>query len=205
MLDMRCDEALGHLGGGEMHGVPRQEGVPPVNGQFRTRAQVEARDRAVARADLIAMGIVRCYKFKLLSPGEMQQALEVLADELAKIDGDDEALAIRSRIESFGLQIPKPSEPVHIDSPAWPYLAAETSDSDASPLCMMKKEVAYRYVRHGNNQVSAEVEMHIQELLGRGWNKSAIARSLRINRRVVIRVSRSSGMLSGKMHNPVAG
>ena len=47
-----------------------------------------------------------------------------------------------------------------------------------------------RYVRRANNQVSAEIESMIRNLLARGWKKSAIASALRVNRRVVIRVAR---------------
>src|ERR1700726_3372796 len=48
---------------------------------------------------------------------------------------------------------------------------------------------AARYVRRANNQVSAELEAFIRDLLARGWKKIAIARTLRVNRRVVIRVA----------------
>jgi hypothetical protein len=49
-----------------------------------------------------------------------------------------------------------------------------------------------RYVRRANNQVSAELEAIIRDLLARGWTKTAIARTLRVNRRVVIRVAREA-------------
>lgn len=45
------------------------------------------------------------------------------------------------------------------------------------------------YVRRAKNQVSADVEALIRELLERGWSKSRISRVLRVNRRVVIRVA----------------
>jgi hypothetical protein len=48
------------------------------------------------------------------------------------------------------------------------------------------------YQRRANNQKSAEVEEFIRELLGRGLSKTAIAKQLSINRRVVIRVSREA-------------
>jgi hypothetical protein len=48
------------------------------------------------------------------------------------------------------------------------------------------------YVRRANNQVSAELEAFIRDLLARGWKKTAIARALRLNRRVVIRVAREA-------------
>jgi DNA-binding NarL/FixJ family response regulator len=46
------------------------------------------------------------------------------------------------------------------------------------------------YRRRANNQVSDRTEVLIRELLDCGWTKSAIARQLKINRRVVIRVAR---------------
>jgi len=49
-----------------------------------------------------------------------------------------------------------------------------------------------RYVRHANNQVSAELEAIIRDLLARDWTKTAIAHALRVNRRVVIRVARET-------------
>lgn len=49
-----------------------------------------------------------------------------------------------------------------------------------------------RYVRRANNQVSAELEAFIRDLLARGWKKTVIARALRVNRRVVIRVAREA-------------
>lgn len=52
--------------------------------------------------------------------------------------------------------------------------------------------VPARYVRRADNQVSAELEAFIQDLLARGRTKTAIARALRVNRRVVIRVAREA-------------
>jgi hypothetical protein len=49
-----------------------------------------------------------------------------------------------------------------------------------------------RYVRRANNQVSAELEAFIRDLLARGRTKTAIARLLRVNRRVVIRIARET-------------
>jgi hypothetical protein len=54
----------------------------------------------------------------------------------------------------------------------------------------MRPRIPVRYVRRANNQVSAELEAINRELLVRGWTKTAIARALRVNRRVVIRVAR---------------
>src|SRR5258708_3250892 len=49
-----------------------------------------------------------------------------------------------------------------------------------------------RYRRRANNQVSAEVESLIRDLLQQQWTKTAIAKHLKVNRRVVIRVSREA-------------
>jgi hypothetical protein len=49
-----------------------------------------------------------------------------------------------------------------------------------------------RYVRRTNNQVSAELEAFIHDLLARGRTKTAIAHALRVNRRVVIRIAREA-------------
>lgn len=48
------------------------------------------------------------------------------------------------------------------------------------------------YHRRSNNQVPGELEALIRELLDKNWSKSAIAKHLKINRRVVIRVAREA-------------
>lgn len=48
------------------------------------------------------------------------------------------------------------------------------------------------YRRRANNQKSAEIEEFIRQLLDRGLSKTAIARQLKVNRRVVIRVAREA-------------
>jgi hypothetical protein len=60
----------------------------------------------------------------------------------------------------------------------------------ASKGVEVRPRVPARYVRRANNQVSAELEAIIRDLLARGWTKTAVARALRVNRRVVIRVAR---------------
>ena len=56
----------------------------------------------------------------------------------------------------------------------------------------VRPRVPARYVRRTNNQVSAELEAFIHDLLTRGRTKTAIARMLRVNRRVVIRIAREA-------------
>jgi hypothetical protein len=51
------------------------------------------------------------------------------------------------------------------------------------------------YVRRTNNQVSAELEAIIRNLLARRWTKIDIARVLRVNRRVVLRVAREAARI----------
>jgi DNA invertase Pin-like site-specific DNA recombinase len=53
-----------------------------------------------------------------------------------------------------------------------------------------KKPVSYK--RRSNNQKSAVTESLIKDLLQRGWSKSAVAKELGVNRRVVIRVAREN-------------
>jgi hypothetical protein len=48
------------------------------------------------------------------------------------------------------------------------------------------------YCRRANNQISAPAEALIRHLLDHGWTKTAIAETMRINRRVVIRVAREA-------------
>jgi len=48
------------------------------------------------------------------------------------------------------------------------------------------------YRRRSNNQKSAEVEEVIRDLLNKSWTKTAIAKHLKVNRRVVIRVAREA-------------
>jgi hypothetical protein len=49
-----------------------------------------------------------------------------------------------------------------------------------------------RYRRRANNQVSEAVEALIRDLLQQQWTKTAIAKHLKVNRRVVIRVAREA-------------
>ena len=49
-----------------------------------------------------------------------------------------------------------------------------------------------RYRRRANNQVSEAVEALIRGLLQQQWTKTAIAKHLKVNRRVVIRVAREA-------------
>ena len=59
-------------------------------------------------------------------------------------------------------------------------------------VLLQQSAQAAHYRRRANNQISALTEALIRDLLDRGWSKTAIAKSLRINRRVVIRVAREA-------------
>jgi hypothetical protein len=59
------------------------------------------------------------------------------------------------------------------------------------------------YRRRANNQVSAEVEALICELIGKKWSKSAIAKRLKVNRRVVIRVAREFQSAQSTKNKPL--
>jgi hypothetical protein len=83
-----------------------------------------------ARADLIAAGIIRYHKFKILSPREMCQALEILAEDLARIEDQQEALKIRTRVEGYALQIPQVDAVVHVARKT----NADASESDYLPV-----------------------------------------------------------------------
>jgi len=56
----------------------------------------------------------------------------------------------------------------------------------------LPKSAQAPYHRRTNNQKPAEVEGFIRDLLERGWAKTAIAKQLKVNRRVVIRVAREA-------------
>ena len=64
------------------------------------------------------------------------------------------------------------------------------SDHGVSVLQSAKPQPAYR--RRANNQVPAAVESLIRDLLEEQWTKTAIAKHLKVNRRVVIRVAREA-------------
>ena len=76
-------------------------------------------------------------------------------------------------------------------------LEADGSDTSEVRAWFSKHGVQLRqstqspiYRRRSNNQVSPEVEALIWELLSKNWSKSAIAKQLKLNRRVVIRVAK---------------
>lgn len=91
---------------------------------------MKLQEKLVARADLIAAGLIRFHKFNILTPVEMGRALEILAEDLASIEDRQEALKIRDRVERYGLQIPGVDVVVRIPAPT----NARISDVDCSPV-----------------------------------------------------------------------
>ena len=86
--------------------------------------------KLIARADLIAAGLIRHHKFKVASPTEISQALEILAEDLARIEDQDEALKIRKRVEAYGLQIPEVDVVTGVERTTDAY----ASDTDSLPV-----------------------------------------------------------------------
>jgi hypothetical protein len=150
---------------------------------------MEQQEKLVLRAKLIASGILRYHSSRVSSVEELNRSVEILSEELSRIEDRDVALSIRDTVERAGLKVPEPSAAV----PAEPQIELEPMEriDDGEDVRIEASEpVPFRYVRRANNQVSEQFEMVIRDLLKRGWTKSAIARALRVNRRVVIRVAR---------------
>jgi len=162
---------------------------------------MEQQEKLAKRARLVASGILRYHTFKLLSLEELNQSVEILAEDLASLRDRDVALKIRGDVERCGLKFPKlgsaPSDSqVHTERSTKleeldDALVEELNDN-AAHTTQRKERMPCQYVRRAGNQVSEQLETFIRELLGCGWKKSAIARALRINRRVVIRVAREA-------------
>src|SRR5579864_1760224 len=95
---------------------------------------METERKTVTRARLIADGIARNHKWSLLTPREMAEALEVLAEELAKIEHTEETLKIRAIIEAHGLQFPQKNSPVQADSVCEEEITENTCDAEDGQL-----------------------------------------------------------------------
>jgi hypothetical protein len=70
-------------------------------------------EKIIARARLIASAIIRYYKLETAK--EVDQSLEILAEELAQITALDKMFAIRGILETYDLQIPDLSSTVYAD------------------------------------------------------------------------------------------
>jgi hypothetical protein len=149
---------------------------------------MEQQEKIVMRARLIASGILRYHKFNVSSVDELNRSVEILAEELARIEAQDVVLSIREAVEHYGLKVPEISAAVLAD--AGDDLGRNEWIEDGEGVRMKdSKQVPFRYVRRANNQISEPLEALIWDLLGHGWTKSAIAKALRVNRRVVIRIA----------------
>ena len=124
---------------------------------------MENQKKIIARARLIADGISRNHKWSLLTPAEMVEALEILAEELAKIEHDEEAPKIRARMEAHGLQFPPINSPVHADSMDGQETDEETSDTADSKLCGRLTTV---YTQASTVQNGAASQGQVQQMHG---------------------------------------
>jgi hypothetical protein len=108
---------------------------------------------------------------------------EILVEEFARAEAAGESLEeLRAYLAEHGVNVP-----AH-------FATSEGREAlENSP---------HHYVRRANNQVLPETEALIRELLRQGQTKSAIARALRVNRRVVIRVAGEMvGMEQRRVHS----
>ena len=149
---------------------------------------METQEKLIARAQLMASGVIHRSQYE--GSKEMHLWLQLLAEELAKIEDLAVVLNIKESLLGVGLRLPELQEPASSDG------LDETGAETESTSIMNNNEVESPsqpspclYVRRANNQVSEYTEAHIRELLSRGLSKSAIARAIRVNRRVVIRVA----------------
>lgn len=141
------------------------------------------------RARLIASGILRYHSFRVSSVKELNDSVEILGEELSRIKASDVVMSIREAVERVGLKVPDLSPAVQAELRVELGSTGMIGDGNGAQT-ETSKPVPFRYVRRANNQVSEPLEMAIRDLLDRGWTKSAIAKAVRVNRRVVIRVAR---------------
>jgi hypothetical protein len=146
-------------------------------------------EKLITRARLIASGAIRWWQYE--KPIAVGQWCEILAEELAKIEDQAVVQNIRESVLRYGLHVPE------LRSIKPPNGSEETSTeaesaSDSRRDEHEREQSTFLYTRRAPNQVSEYTEAHIRELLNRGLTKSAVARALRVNRRVVIRVWREA-------------
>ncbi len=94
---------------------------------------METQEKLIARARLIASGIIRYYKLETAK--EVDQSLGILAEELSQIEAEEEVSAIRRILERYGLRVPELSSTVHADQQHDHEITRPRGDSEASPLC----------------------------------------------------------------------
>jgi hypothetical protein len=100
---------------------------------MKEESHVTTQEKLIARARLIASGIIRYYKLETAK--EVDQSLEILAEEVAQIVASGEVRAIRGILERYGLQVPELRSAVHADQQQDHQITPQHSDSKASTLC----------------------------------------------------------------------
>jgi hypothetical protein len=126
-------------------------------------------EKLTDRVWLLAFGAVHWRA--CMGEKDLSDVHEILVEEFARAEATGEPLEeLRAYLAERGVSV---SEHVAASE------STEALETSQHP-----------YVRRANNQVSAETEALIRELLTQGQTKSAITRALRVNRRVVIRVAR---------------
>jgi hypothetical protein len=138
------------------------------------------------RTRLIASGTIRWWEFD--KSIEVRQWCEIVAEELAKIEDSAIVRNIRESLLRHGLHVPDLRPPASSQETSTE--VGPTSDSSRDEHG--DERSTFLYTRRAPNQISEYTESHIRELLNRGLTKSAVARTLRVNRRVVIRVWREA-------------
>lgn len=91
---------------------------------------MEAQQKTITPARLIASGIIRYYKLEIAN--EVDQSLEILAGELAQITAQEEVLTIRGYLKRYGLQVPDVSPTVQPDGQPGLETTSQYRDSEAS-------------------------------------------------------------------------
>jgi hypothetical protein len=149
---------------------------------------MDKQEKLVMRAQLIASGVIRWWQFD--KSKDVHDWLQILAEEVAKIEDVQIADNIRDALLVHGLRLPACVPPCTHAQDGTEVRPARKPSRDQDGDKPEKSTVLY--VRRANNQVSEYTEAHIRELLDRKMAKSAVARALRVNRRVVIRVAREA-------------
>jgi hypothetical protein len=158
---------------------------------FRKEWQMETQEKLIIRARLLASGIIRYWQWE--KSMQVHLWVEIMAEELQAIQSQDEVLKIKENLLRYGLRVPEVATPPTVDTSDDVAPTVEiNADTITSPVEEQDSAPPFIYNRRANNQVSECTEACVRDLLRRGLSKSAIARAIRVNRRVVIRVAREA-------------
>jgi len=146
---------------------------------------MEPQEKLVLRARLMASGVF--HRSQYGESEEMHIWLQLLAEQLVGIKETEVAANIRESLHRCGLYLPE----LGVDTSSDAGQQVENNEGSCVPV-VEQAPPHCQYFRRAGNQVSEYTEVHIRELLSRGLSKSAVARALRVNRRVVIRVAREA-------------